>query len=209
MVACGGSRPRRQPLSTMDFSNIDPRNTFYKRLMLDQSADAEVIQTVYRRLARRYHPDVDRSPQAERRMAALNEAYAVLRDPALRARYDAALAALAARRDRRATDGQARPYNAGPVPYNGGPVPMDSRQRSTDGEPAATHGEGSAPGSRYGEAGVPEGPPVGSVLEFGRYRGWTLGQIRRRDPDFLEWLVEMPIGRVYRQEIATLLRRSA
>lgn len=155
----------------MDFSDIDPRNTFYKRLRVDPSADAEIIQLVYRRLARRYHPDVDASPQAAQRMRALNEAYAVLREPQLRARYDAALAA---RRDRRSTD-RPRPQM----------------------------------GARYGEAGVPDGPPSGSLVDFGRYRGWTLGQIRRRDPDFLEWLAKMPIGRAYRSEIAMLLRRSA
>ena len=42
------------------------------------------------------------------------------------------------------------------------------------------------------------GPPrvrrQGSVLEFGRYSGWTLGQIKRRDPEFLEWLLRVPVG---------------
>jgi hypothetical protein len=54
------------------------------------------------------------------------------------------------------------------------------------------------------------GPPSGSVVEFGRYSGWTLGQIRRTDPEFLEWLMRAPMGRAYRTEIETLLgRRSA
>ena len=60
----------------------------------------------------------------------------------------------------------------------------------------------------YGEAGMPVGAPSGSVLEFGRYRGWTLGQIARTDRDFLEWLERMPAGRQYRAEIAKLLGKS-
>ena len=58
----------------------DPRHTYYKMLMLAEIADAEIISTVYRKLAQRYHPDVDPSPEAARRMAEINEAYATLRD---------------------------------------------------------------------------------------------------------------------------------
>ena len=56
---------------------------------------------------------------------------------------------------------------------------------------------------------MPIGPAEGSVIEFGRYSGWTLGQIRRRDPDFLEWLLRVPAGRQYREEITQLLSRGA
>jgi hypothetical protein len=59
----------------------------------------------------------------------------------------------------------------------------------------------------YGAAGLPAGPPRGSLIDFGRYSGWTLGQIRQRDPDFLEWLAEVPAGRQYRDEIRVLLSR--
>ena len=48
----------------------DPRLTHYKVLMLAEIADQEIISTVYRKLAQRYHPDVDPSPEAARRMAA-------------------------------------------------------------------------------------------------------------------------------------------
>lgn len=171
----------------MDFTDIDPNDTLYKRLMVDEAADAEVIQLVYRRLAQRYHPDLDPSADAERRMATLNEAYAVLRDPDLRAQYDAALAA---RRDTAVDHGASR-YSSAPGASGSY---ADGRSRSD---------------ARYGEAGKPIGPPAGSLVSFGRYRGWTLGQIRRHDPDFLEWLMKMPIGRPYRDEITTLLRRSA
>jgi curved DNA-binding protein CbpA len=148
--------------------NIDPRNSLYKILMVAEHADVEVISAAYRALARRYHPDLDRTPGAAQRMTQINEAYRVLRDPERRAAYDAELAR---RRDRRAGDRLVRQPGSMPV----------------------------------GAAGQPIGPPHGSLLEFGRYRGWTLGQIRRQDPQFLEWLMSVPGGRQYREEIATLL----
>ena len=62
---------------------------------------------------------------------------------------------------------------------------------------------------RYGEAGLPPStpPPAGSVLTFGRYRGWALNQVLRVDRDYLEWLSRTTTGRNYRQELADLLRR--
>ncbi len=44
-----------------------------------------------------------------------------------------------------------------------------------------------------------------SVLDFGRYQGWSIEQLARHDPDFLEWLARMPIGRSYQSEIETVL----
>ena len=52
------------------------------------NADQEVVEAAYRRLARKYHPDVSSDPDAAARMRRLNEAYAVLGDPQRRARYD-------------------------------------------------------------------------------------------------------------------------
>src|SRR5437588_4395003 len=60
----------------------------YHILDLAPDAEPEVVDAAYRALARKYHPDVNRSPDAQRRMQALNDAYAVLRDPARRAAYD-------------------------------------------------------------------------------------------------------------------------
>ncbi len=56
---------------------------------------------------------------------------------------------------------------------------------------------------------APSGTPSGSVLDFGRYAGWSLGQIARQDPDFLEWFARTPIGRRYRGEIEALLSSPA
>jgi curved DNA-binding protein CbpA len=58
----------------------------YRVLQVDASAEPVVIQAAYRALARRFHPDGDR-PDSDR-MAELNRAYALLRDPESRRRYD-------------------------------------------------------------------------------------------------------------------------
>ena len=70
-----------------------PRTNYYKLLQVDPEAEPEVIEVVYRRLARKYHPDVNHDGAATARMQALNEAYRVLRDPRARAEYDRARAA--------------------------------------------------------------------------------------------------------------------
>ncbi len=62
---------------------------YYKILQVDPAAEPDVIEAAFRRLAMKYHPDFNASPDATTRMAALNEAYAVLSDPARRAQYDA------------------------------------------------------------------------------------------------------------------------
>jgi curved DNA-binding protein CbpA len=52
---------------------------------------------------------------------------------------------------------------------------------------------------------TPPGKPSGSVLDFGRYAGWSLGQIATADPVYLEWLARTPIGRTFHREINGLL----
>jgi curved DNA-binding protein CbpA len=52
-----------------------------------------------------------------------------------------------------------------------------------------------------GAAGPPPGRPSGSVLDFGLFAGWSLGEIARRDPGYLQWLAERPEGRPYAEEI--------
>jgi hypothetical protein len=60
----------------------------YRVLQVHPSAEPEVIEAAYRRLARKYHPDVNPDPGAAVRMRELSAAYDVLRDPARRAEYD-------------------------------------------------------------------------------------------------------------------------
>ena len=66
---------------------------YYGVLGVPQDADAATIKKAFRRLARRYHPDVSQVPDAAARMAELNEAHAVLGDAAARAAHDASRSA--------------------------------------------------------------------------------------------------------------------
>ncbi|MDI9835129.1 J domain-containing protein [Streptomyces sp. KAU_LT] len=61
---------------------------FYQVLGVPRTASQDEIQQAYRKLARKYHPDVNKDPGAEERFKDLNEAYSVLSDPKTRARYD-------------------------------------------------------------------------------------------------------------------------
>ena len=66
----------------------EPRD-HYKVLQVDPAAEPGVITAAFRALAKRLHPDRDASDGREDRMAELNRAYAVLRDPDQRRAYDA------------------------------------------------------------------------------------------------------------------------
>jgi curved DNA-binding protein CbpA len=62
----------------------------YEILQVHRNAVPEVIEAAYRALALLHHPDRNDEPEAESAMADLNWAYAVLREPELRASYDGA-----------------------------------------------------------------------------------------------------------------------
>jgi curved DNA-binding protein len=61
---------------------------YYETLGLAPGASDAEIKTAYRRLARKFHPDVSKEAGAEERFKAVNEAYEALRDPGKRAAYD-------------------------------------------------------------------------------------------------------------------------
>jgi len=61
---------------------------YYEVLGVGREAKADEIKRAYRRLARKYHPDVSKEPQAEERFKEVQEAYEVLKDPEKRAAYD-------------------------------------------------------------------------------------------------------------------------
>lgn len=62
--------------------------TLYDILQVTEKAEKEVIASAYKGLVKKYHPDVSKSPDAERKMAEINNAYAVLSDPVKRSTYD-------------------------------------------------------------------------------------------------------------------------
>ncbi|MEO7387668.1 MAG: DnaJ C-terminal domain-containing protein [Gammaproteobacteria bacterium] len=61
---------------------------YYQILGVEKAATAPQVKASYRKLARKFHPDVSKEPDAARRMTEVNEAYAVLSDPEKRAAYD-------------------------------------------------------------------------------------------------------------------------
>ena len=61
---------------------------YYKTLGVGRDATADDLKKAFRKLARKYHPDVSKEADAELRMKEVNEAYAVLSDPEKRAAYD-------------------------------------------------------------------------------------------------------------------------
>jgi hypothetical protein len=98
----------------------------YELLQVSPNAEPEVIQAAYRRLSRKYHPDVDSSPAAGVRQRALNAAFELLNDPLTRAAYDR----------RRTSDRPPNP-SSGPRARNedstsDGPPPESSPSRSAD-----------------------------------------------------------------------------
>ena len=62
---------------------------YYSALGIDRTASDDEVRKAYRKLARKYHPDVSKEPDAEKRMRDINEANDVLRDKEKRAAYDA------------------------------------------------------------------------------------------------------------------------
>lgn len=94
------------------------------------------------------------------------------------------------------------------------------RRRELDGDDAGGAGSAdpaSTPADRFrrrpandgtGGAGPPPGRASGSVLDFGRHVGWSIGEVARVDPGYLDWLSQRPEGRPYLDEIDGILRRA-
>jgi len=211
---------------------IDP----YKILQVDAEAEDEVIQAAYRRLARKYHPDLATTPGAESRMAAINAAWEMIGDPIARQAFDRTQTLL--HHAPAATAGSAGAGSAGAGSAAGTPRgPDDARTGATEPKapsradahrhrpppsrpnstPASaptetvsrdwtsgrsTQGGGFDESMRaaegFGAAGPPPGRPSGTVLNFGRYAGWSLGEVARTDIEYIEWLDRAPIGRNHR-----------
>ena len=194
--------------------------------MVDPEVDGDILATVYRRLVQRYQSGLE-GASARQRLQAVERAYEVLGDPHRRFRYDAELSDAAER------DGWMEPELSAirdvpkppaVVPVMTQLVPMAerggtrqpttvtqaaSRQTSVTqaaprptAAPQPTAATQAAPVTRYGPA--TRTVPV-SVLDFGRYAGWSLRQLAAHDRDYLEWLLRSPGGRQYHAEITALL----
>ena len=61
---------------------------YYEIMGVARDATQDEIKRAYRKLARKYHPDVSKEPDAEARFKEVGEAYEVLKDPEKRAAYD-------------------------------------------------------------------------------------------------------------------------
>ncbi len=204
----------------------------YKVLQVDPAADHEVIEVAYKRLARKFHPDVSVEPDSVARMVQINQAWEQLRDPVRRASVDrarvrtegtSARVVAADGKDHAQDRGHGQPPGTtmtSPEPARTWPLPgmqdpatgqfTARAERSSPNRPSGRSTEGHQYDTRTmgsGAAGPPPGNPSGSIITFGRYEGWTLGEVARRDLEYLEWLDRTPIGRPYQAEIDALLRR--
>jgi len=88
------ARPYTRPLATRHRTGASDGSRmefvdYYEIMGLAPEATAEEIKRTYRKLARKYHPDVSDESDAEARFKAIGEAYAVLKDSERRAEYDA------------------------------------------------------------------------------------------------------------------------
>jgi curved DNA-binding protein len=152
---------------------------YYKTLGVSKSASTEEIKKAYRKLARQYHPDVNKKPEAEKRFKEVNEANEVLSDPDKRKRYD--------------TIGPdfARYANAG----NGGGRPGNFTW-SYNGRPGAGGFEGDASAfsdffrSIFGDAGDGSGTMTADEL-FGRTRTRRSRAVSGQDVEY-EFEIALP-----------------
>lgn len=74
----------------------------------------------------------------------------------------------------------------------------------------STDRKGTAPAARQAPSANGRPAPsygTGTVIDFGRYVGWTIGSLVDHDPDYLEWLARTPIGRRLTTEIDEALAR--
>jgi len=154
----------------------------YKVLQVDPEAEEEVVEAAYRRLARKYHPDVATGPDAQDRMVQINQAWEMLRDPVRRAAVDRARAREAATSARvTAADAHIEVRNA-PA---GGPTHYRSRTAATGGSAGASRTPAGTPSPGWPLPGMQAGGdrtdrvspdwPTGRSTAGGGYDPRTMG----------------------------------
>lgn len=159
------------------------------------STDA-AIASAYRTLARRFHPDIA-GEGATVRMMRINAAFDAIRTAARRVAFDGL-------EHWQATSAYDDREQRGWSPEE---APLASPSARTAGAAGSFRGRTRPASDGTGGAGPPPGRPSGSVLGFGRHLGWSIGEIARVDPGYLQWLAERREGRPYLVEIEATLRR--
>src|SRR5687768_16528286 len=74
-------------MTTQNPTTMDKRD-YYEVLGVERNVDKETLKKAFRKLAQKYHPDVNKSVEAEATFKEINEAYQVLSDDQKRAAYD-------------------------------------------------------------------------------------------------------------------------
>lgn len=203
----------------------------YGVLGVDVAASSSTIKRRWRELAREHHPDRAAGDREEAsrlngRMARINAAYDLLRDPIRRARYDSSVEGRRTRwggdgeRARARFDEEAGAAPAGPPPPPRTPPVTARFDTSRVYRPRNTtlHGTTYRPGGQTSRqrvrhepdelrASTPSGPverrvsgrrqPPPSLREaretelaFGKFRGYTLGEVALLEPTYIDWLAQ-------------------
>ena len=172
---------------------------YYKVLQVDPEASPDVITAAYKTLAKRLHPETDLTGVHEIRMAELERAYGVLKDARTRQRYDI---------EREELLNPVGPGNEPEPVLTPVLVAPPQRHTSADGTP-----DGDTMLARYAsdralapmtsaEVSLAAGD---LILDFGRYQGWSLYDLAKKDPAYLKWLARHSSGLRFRREIARVL----
>jgi curved DNA-binding protein CbpA len=154
----------------------------YRVLGVEDGADDAAIDAAYRAMARRFHPDLAGETSTVQ-MTRINIAYDAIRTADRRAA-------------RSGLDGSAS-----------GAAPRGHGTRGSTGPTGRHRKRWRTENDGTGGAGPAPGRPSGSVLDFGRHLGWSVGEIARVDPGYLDWLSQRREGQPYVDEIDRTLRR--
>jgi curved DNA-binding protein CbpA len=167
----------------------------YSILGVRHDVDDADIAAAYRSLARVYHPDVA-GESGNARMSRINAAWDRVRDPRRRDDYDRELGIYPVRRASPRREPAKRAFSG----------TSTHAQAATSVATASRAGRYRGDGT--GGAGPPPGRPSGSVLQVGRHVGWSIGEVARVDPGYLEWLEHRREGAPYADEIDDTLVRT-